>query len=59
MSIDQKNLVQSYDDRGRSTKIVNFITPGAGVLVLGRDHFNPILNKRPMGYIARLRNQFK
>ena len=27
-----------------STKIVNFITPGAGVIVLGRGHINHIVN---------------
>ena len=26
-----------------STKIVNFMTPGAGVLVLGRDHISHIV----------------
>ena len=27
-----------------STKIVNFMTPGAGILMLGRDHISYILN---------------
>ena len=26
-----------------STKIVNFMTPRAGVLMLGRGHFNPVV----------------
>ena len=28
------------DDEGRCTKTVNFMTPGAGVPVLGRDHIS-------------------
>ena len=27
-----------------STQIVNFMTPGAGVLILGRDHISYIVN---------------
>ena len=29
--------------KGGSTKIVNFMTPGAGVLVLGHDHISNIV----------------
>ena len=31
--IDQTNLVYNNDDQGRVYQIVDFITPGAGVLV--------------------------
>ena len=44
----------------RSTKIVNFMTPGAGVLVLGGGHISHIVkmhyffNKRPTGLNGHL-----
>ena len=41
--IDQTNQVCSNDDHGGSTKIVNFMTTGAGVLVLGRGHISHIV----------------
>ena len=38
--MDQTNQAYSNDGLGRATKIVNFMTPGAGVLVLGRGHIS-------------------
>ena len=35
MGIDQTNCVYSDNYKDGSAKIVNFMTPGAGVLVLG------------------------
>ena len=31
LGIEQTKYVQSYDDQGRPSKIVNFITPGGGI----------------------------
>ena len=36
----QTNKEYVMDDKGRGNKIVNFMTPGAGVLVLGRGHIS-------------------
>ena len=44
--IDQTNQVCRNDDQGRATKIVNFMTPGAGVLVLGCGHISHIVKLR-------------
>ena len=41
--IDETNQVCSTDDQDGSTKIVNFMTPGAGVLVQGRGHISHIV----------------
>ena len=38
-----KCKVRMTKERVRSTKIVNFMTPGAGVLVLGRGHVSHIV----------------
>ena len=41
--IDQANQLCSNDKKEGFTKIVNFMTPGAGVLVLGRGHISHIV----------------
>ena len=41
--IDQTNCVYFDDDQGRVCKIVNFMTYGAGVLVLGCGHISHIV----------------
>ena len=41
--VDQTNQVCSNDDQGRVYQNVNFMTPEAGVLVLGRGHISRIV----------------
>ena len=36
----QINYMYNDNDQGRVNQIVNFMTGGVGILVLGRGHFN-------------------
>ena len=40
--MDQTNYVYGNDDQGRVFQIVNFMTPGAGFLIIGRGHVSHI-----------------
>ena len=40
--MDETNYVFSNDDQGRAYQIVNFMTHGAGVLMLGHGHIHVI-----------------
>ena len=37
---DHTNYLYSIYDQGKAYQIVNFMTPGAGVLMLGRGHMS-------------------
>ena len=46
--VEQTNYVYSYDVQGSVYQNLSLITPGAGVLVLGRGHIVSIHNSSPL-----------